>query len=116
MEQEHHMIDIKNATGVMTTVDSTSIKLFRTIGTDDIYTAKTEDNANVLCVVPGLSIAAPRDVREWMRQRVEANLTGRCPACDACVTATQNITGTIKHEDSCTISTLPAWVKKWLRK
>lgn len=109
------MIETKNASAVMTTVRPETIRFHKSIGSDDIFIAQTTDGNNVMCVMPGLSIAAPADVRKWIHQRAVANLTGQCPACDACINANDNVNATIKHEDGCTIIGRPQWVAKWMR-
>lgn len=113
--EDNRMIDTKNASALMTTVRPETIRLLKSIGTDDVFIAQTTDGNNVMCVMPGLSIAAPADVQTWMHQRVTANLTGRCPACDACINANDNTNATIPHKDACTIIGRPKWVAKWLR-
>jgi len=99
----------------MTRVIPDSIKFRSSVGRDDVYIGKTVDGETVMGIIIGLRKSAPKEVKEWMRNRMITNLTGRCPLCDACISATNQIASEVRHEDDCILIGEPDFVSRWIR-
>jgi hypothetical protein len=107
-------VDAKNASAVMTTVLPETIRRGHRVGHDEVYFGLTNSGKAVIAFMPGLTIDAPPKVCQWMLQRATANLTGRCPVCDACIDVSSGIQSTIRHETYCNLDGRPDWVARWL--
>lgn len=84
-------------------------------GNFDVWSATLPSGRPAVCVMPALKNGAPASVRRWARDRALANLTGRCPRCDAVTGAHPYRVAEMSHEDGCTLQdTSP--VQRWIRR
>lgn len=66
------------------------------IGDDDAYRS-----GECMLAIPGIWTGMPPRLLAAMRDRRAANVTGRCPACAACI---ELPTGTWRHEGNCVVA------------
>jgi hypothetical protein len=76
---------------------------------EDVYKRGT-----ALLVVPGLFTSMPPMLLAALRVRRTCDLSGRCPACDACITLAST---TVEHEADCvaTDDNLAPLLRAWRR-
>ncbi|OAN37440.1 hypothetical protein [Microbacterium sp. H83] len=63
---------------------------------------------SITCIIESLSEDAPAFYVAIIRQRVWANLSGRCPACDAVADVRTAGRGVMQHEERCSVGYPPA--------
>jgi hypothetical protein len=66
----------------------------------DLWVADLPDGRRIAAVMPKLLPGAPASVRRRVRDRATANLTGRCPRCDAPAGVPDAQAG-FQHETGC---------------
>lgn len=71
------------------------LTFLRHAGPDDVY-HRGSGTGGALLVIPGLWDTMPEALFAALRSRRRANVTGRCPQCDAAV----DIMGAAMHHDS----------------
>lgn len=69
---------------------------------------------SIACVIESLSEDAPAVYVEIIRQRVWANLSGRCPACNAVADVRAGSRGVMQHESRCTVGHPPAGMARYI--
>lgn len=69
---------------------------------------------SVACIIESLSDNAPAPYLEIIRQRVWANLRGRCPACDAVADVHAAGRGVMQHERRCSVGYPPAGLARYI--
>ncbi|MGP6172058.1 hypothetical protein ACTU6V_12730 [Microbacterium sp. A204] len=67
-----------------------------------------------VCVTESLSDDAPARYIEIIRQRVLANLSGRCPECTAVAGVAAQGRGAMRHADHCPVGRPPAALAAYL--
>lgn len=107
--------ETKAAYAKAATVIPETVRFHDSVGRDDIYIGQTTNDEAVMGIIAGLRRSAPPEVRQWMLNRMISNLTGRCPLCDSCVDAAEEMRGEIKHEDDCILIGRPDFVARWMR-
>lgn len=92
---------------------SEPLEFVRHVGDSDAY-VRGPRPGGYLFVLPGIWTGMPADLLAAMRLRRKANVTGRCPRCDACV---QPATGTWVHERRCPVAddVLGPRLSRWAR-
>lgn len=83
----------------LTDVDPATITRGGTYGHLTLWSASTADGRTVVAVLPALRTCTPARWQRVYLDRVEANLTGRCPACQAVL----DTTGHSEHDGRCPV-------------
>lgn len=92
----------------LTDVDPSTITQGGTYGHLSLWSATTVDGRTVVAVLPALRACAPARWQRVYLGRVEANLTGRCPACQAVL----DTTGHTEHANRCPV--VDPRLSRWL--
>lgn len=100
--------DIAATIAQLTDVDPATITRAQTVGQLALWTARTRAGRTVAAVLPAMRPATPPRWRRAYMARVEANLTGRCPACKTVV----GTNARAEHENSCPV--IDPRLARWL--
>ena len=97
----------------LTEVDPSTIRVRESFDGLTIVTADLPSGRRAMAVMPSLRPGTPNRVRRLWLDRAEANLTGRCPRCDAVSGARPDGDGQMVHAVGCRVmddSVLARWL------
>lgn len=91
------------AIATLSKVNPSTITLAKRIGEHSLFIGSTREGERVMTVMPTLKANAPPRWRRTYFARIECNLTGRCPACEAVVGTSTNPNAHAHHENNCPV-------------
>jgi hypothetical protein len=89
---------------LLSDVDPSTITLEEVIDGVAIITATTSDGKKTLAMMPALKPRTPGRITRIWHDRVESNLTGRCPRCHAVAGTTVDECADLAHDDGCPVA------------
>jgi hypothetical protein len=87
----------------LTGVDPSTITLAARFGCLSMFTGTLPSGKLVIAGMPTLKPNAPPRWRRVYFARIECNLTGRCPSCEATMGTGSNRVAQVNHEDNCPV-------------